>query len=126
MPKKEKKAPGAVRKRRKLPGQASGLAAKDLLAAAPPHNVEELRQAIEGDGGEVLAAYREPFGGRWLVMAALPIDQVEPTPYQRNLSEAHVRKLESVVAKLGRFLDPIIVVRSRNEQGVKYWTPNGN
>src|SRR5207245_2713892 len=49
------------------------------------------------------------------------------TPYQRNLSDAHVRKLESVMAKLGRFLDPIIVVRSRdNDRGIKYWTPNGN
>jgi ParB family chromosome partitioning protein len=38
-----------------------------------------------------------------------------------------VRKLESVLAKLGRFLDPIIVVRGKeNEKGIKYWTPNGN
>jgi ParB family chromosome partitioning protein len=127
MPKKTQKSPGAPRKRRKLPGQSIGLTAKDLLAVSAPQKVEELRRAIEADGGEVLAAYREPFGGQWLALAALPIDQVEPTPYQRNLSEAHVRKLESVLAKLGRFLDPIIVVRSRNnDQQIKYWTPNGN
>jgi ParB family chromosome partitioning protein len=60
-------------------------------------------------------------------MAALPVEQVEPTPYQRNLSDAHVRKLESVIAKLGRFLDPIIVVRKeRNNGPTRYWTPNGN
>jgi ParB family chromosome partitioning protein len=57
----------------------------------------------------------------------LPIDQVEPTPYQRNLSDTHVRKLEGVVAKLGRFLDPIIVVRKETkDSNTRYWTPNGN
>src|SRR2546428_12145985 len=61
----------------------------------------ELHRAIEDDGGKVLAVYREPFGGRWLLMAALPIEKVEPTPYQRNLSETHVRRLEAVIGKLG-------------------------
>lgn len=82
---------------------------------------------IDEDGGRVLAVYREPYGGRWLVMAALPINLVEPTPYQRNLSDTHVRKLEGVIGKIGRFLDPIIAVRiSKPEQAAKYWTPNGN
>lgn len=125
--KKKKKTPGAPRKRRKLAGQSTGLGPQDLLSASPPDNVEELQQAIETDGGKILASYREPFGGHWLIMAALPIEQVEPTPYQRNLSDAHARKLESVIAKLNRFLDPIIVVRAKdNDKGIKYWTPNGN
>jgi ParB family chromosome partitioning protein len=82
---------------------------------------------IDADGGRVLAIYREPFGGRWLVLSALPIELVEPTPYQRNLSEAHVRKLEAVIGKIGRFLDPIIAVRTpKPDHAVKYWTPNGN
>jgi ParB family transcriptional regulator, chromosome partitioning protein len=92
-----------------------------------PSAVDELKRSIEQDGGEVLAAYREPYGGHWLLTAALPIEQVEPTPYQRNLSDAHVRKLEFVIAKLGRFLDPIIVVRKeRIDSPTRYWTPNGN
>jgi ParB family transcriptional regulator, chromosome partitioning protein len=38
-----------------------------------------------------------------------------------------VRKLERVIAKLGRFLDPIIVVRKESkESNTRYWTPNGN
>jgi ParB family chromosome partitioning protein len=38
-----------------------------------------------------------------------------------------VRKLESVIAKLGRFLDPIIVVRKESkDSSTRYWTPNGN
>jgi ParB family chromosome partitioning protein len=125
--KKAKTSPETPRRRRKLAGQASALAPKDLTSASSPSAVDELQRSIEQDGGEVLAAYREPYGGHWLVTAALPIEQVEPTPYQRNLSDTHVRKLESVIAKLGRFLDPIIVVRkASNNSPTRYWTPNGN
>lgn len=127
------KAPGAPRRRRKPAGAASGLAAAELQSAAPPSEVAELHRQIESDSGRVLAAYREPYGGRWVVLAALPIDQVAPTPYQRNLSDTHVRKLEAVIGKIGRFLDPIIVVRARpaggesdREAAARYWTPNGH
>lgn len=75
----------------------------------------------------MLSVYREPYSGRWLVLAALPIELVEPTPYQRNISDTHVRKLEGVIGKIGRFLDPIIAVRiAQSDHAVKYWTPNGN
>lgn len=125
--KKTTKRSGAPRKRHKPAGHAAGLSARELVSSAPPGGVDSLRDNIENDGGKVLATYREPFGGHWLVLAALPIDQVEPTPYQRNLSDAHVRKLEGVMAKLGRFLDPIIVVRKESKDSqVRYWTPNGN
>jgi ParB family chromosome partitioning protein len=125
--KKTKKPASQARKRRKLAGQSTGLTPAELLAASPPDPIPELQRTIERDGGRVLSAYCEPFGGCWLVMAALPIALVEPTPYQRKLSDAHVRKLESVIAKLGRFLDPIIVVRGKeNTNGGRYWTPNGH
>jgi ParB family transcriptional regulator, chromosome partitioning protein len=125
--KKTKKKPGAPVNRRKLAGKSTGLTARELLSAAAPSAVADLQQSIDEDGGKVLATYREPFGGQWLVLAALPIEQVEPTPYQRNLSDTHVRKLEGVIAKLGRFLDPIIVVRKESKEGTtRYWTPNGN
>jgi ParB family transcriptional regulator, chromosome partitioning protein len=124
--KKATKKFGATRKRRKLPGKSTGLTPSELAGTAPPR-IETLERAIEGDGGRPISSYREPFGGQWLIMASLPIAQVEPTPYQRNLSDTHVRKLETVIAKLGRFLDPIIAVRSEpNQDGVRYWTPNGN
>ncbi|HXH85994.1 MAG TPA: ParB N-terminal domain-containing protein [Nitrospira sp.] len=116
-----------VRRRRKSAGASSGLAATELQAAAPPGEVAELHRLIDQDGGRVLAVYREPYGGRWLALAALPIELVEPTPYQRNLSDTHVRKLEAVIGKIGRFLDPIIAVRlPKPNQVAKYWTPNGN
>ncbi len=117
----------AVRRRRKPAGSSSGLAATELQAAVPPGDVAELHGAIHQDGGKVLALYREPYGGRWLVLAALPIELVEPTPYQRNISDTHVRKLEGAIGKIGRFLDPIIAVRlPKVDQPAKYWTPNGN
>jgi ParB family chromosome partitioning protein len=121
-----KKAVGP-RKRRKLPGRSIGLLPNELSNGTPGATVDELREAIADDGGTVLAAYREPFSGHWVVLASLPIDQIEPTPYQRNVSDAHVRKLENVIAKLGRFLDPIIVVRKHaTGSHTRYWTPNGN
>ena len=124
--KKAKKKSGAARKRRKLPGKSIGLTPTELVGAAPAAT-ESLQRVIEEDGGKAISSYREPFGGQWLIMASLPIEQVEPTPYQRNLSDTHVRKLEAVIAKLGRFLDPIIVVRGEaRPDGVRYWTPNGN
>jgi ParB family transcriptional regulator, chromosome partitioning protein len=120
-------AAGGARRRRQ-PAQAStGLASTELQTAAPPAEVAELHRAIEGDRGKVLAIYREPYGGRWVALAALPIDLVAPTPFQRNLSDTHVRKLELVIGKIGRFLDPIIAVRApKGDRVEKYWTPNGN
>ena len=125
--KKARKKSTGPRKRRKLAVKSTELASTELLDGAAPKAVEELQNAIDNDGGKVFTVYREPFGGHWLVIAALPIDRVEPTPYQRNLSDAHARKLEGVIAKLGRFLDPIIVVRKEvKDSATRYWTPNGN
>ncbi len=70
----------------------------------------------------MLARYRDPVGGKPLLLVSLPIDRVEPTPYQRDPSDPHVKRLMGVIEKIGVFLDPIIVVR----QDDGYWTPNGN
>ena len=126
--KSKKTRPSEAPKRRRKPAGASvGLAASELQAAAPPSEVADVHRVIEQHGGKVLSAYREPYGARWVLMAALPIDSVEPTPYQRNLSDTHVRKLEGVIAKLGRFLDPIIAVHGEHaDKGARFWTPNGH
>ena len=125
--KNTKKQSVGPRKRRKLAGKSSGLIPAEVLSATPPDSIAELQRTIERDGGKMLTTYREPFGEHWLILAALPIDQVEPTPYQRNLSDTHARKLESVIAKLGRFLDPVITVRKEVSNSLtRYWTPNGN
>jgi ParB family chromosome partitioning protein len=82
-----------------------------------------LREEIERDGGSVLAVFRDPLGGLWQIFAALPLDRVEPTPFQRDLSEAHAKRLTNVIDGLGRFLDPIIAVRKKDGG---FWTPNGH
>jgi ParB family chromosome partitioning protein len=76
---------------------------------------------VEADGGRVLATYREPLGGHAVLFAALPVDKVQPTPYQRDLSEPHVKRLVSAMERVDRFLDPLIAVRHEGS----YWTPNG-
>ncbi|MGH9308874.1 MAG: ParB N-terminal domain-containing protein [Vicinamibacterales bacterium] len=84
--------------------------------------VADLAKLVDADGGVVLATYREPFGGTPVLLTALPIDRVEPTPFQRDPSLPHVKRLMNVVETLGRFLDPIIAIREDDA----YWTPNGN
>jgi ParB family transcriptional regulator, chromosome partitioning protein len=114
-PRRKKRPEGAPKSR--------GIAADALASGSPPAAVTRLVEAIESDGGAVLATYRDPLGGHWQLLAGLPIDRVEPTPYQRDLSDAHVAKLCSALDRLGRYLDPMIVVRT--DEG-RYWTPNGN
>lgn len=111
---KKSKAAGAAHSR--------GLDAGRLTSTAPPTAVGALADRIANDGGTVLATYRDPLGGRWQILAALPIDIVEPTPYQRDLSETHVARLATAIDKLDRFLDPIVAVTAADG---KYWSPNG-
>jgi ParB family chromosome partitioning protein len=85
--------------------------------------VVTLAEQLQADGGTVLATFRDPLGGHWQLLAALPLDLVEPTPYQRDLSPTHVARLADAIDRLGRFLDPVIAVRA---EGGKYWTPNGH
>ena len=97
------------------------------LATSPrgakiPAAVTELADAIDADGGIALTAYQEPIGDHWQLFALLPIAKVEATPYQRDLSPAHLKRMIEVMKKLGRFTEPIVAVHS----GGTYWTPNGN
>ena len=81
-----------------------------------------LRGRIEEEGGAVLGAYRDPVGGQALLLAALPIERVAPTPFQRDVSDMHLRRLADVIDKTGIFLDPIIAITA---PGGGFWTPNG-
>ncbi|HEU5248820.1 MAG TPA: ParB/RepB/Spo0J family partition protein, partial [Thermoanaerobaculia bacterium] len=112
------------RKKRKSAEPASrGLAAKELGSREAPAEVAKLEREIETDGGVVLAVFRDPVGARWQVLAGLPIEKVAPTPFQRDVSPAHVNRLAAVIDRLDRFLDPIIAVRTPDGT---YWTPNGH
>ena len=89
----------------------------------PPKSVTALAEQVGRDGGHVLAIYQEPLKDAWQLFAVLPLARVEPTPYQRDLSKPHVKRLQEVIKRLGRFIDPIVVVSTGPG---KYWTPNGN
>ncbi len=108
--------------RKKRPKKGTvGLAADEVTAGSPPPEVEKLAAAVASDGGKVLSVYRDPYGGKWMILASLPLESVEATPYQRELSKTHVKRLEDVIPKVGRYLDPVVAVR----HGKSYWTPNG-
>jgi ParB family chromosome partitioning protein len=92
-------------------------------SAEVPRAVQALADRIRDEGGQPIGAYREPVGDHWQLFCLLPIDRVAPTPYQRDLSPAHTKRLHEAVKKIGRFVDPIVVVSP--EAGV-YWTPNGH
>ncbi len=112
---------GTPRARKGVKIKPTTLTAAELSATDPPAEVRELARQIADDGGAVLAIYREPLGGNTIVFAALPIDKVERTPFQRDVSDAHVAKLTKAMDKTKRFLDPLIVVRKDD----RYYTPNG-
>jgi ParB family chromosome partitioning protein len=107
-------------RKKKPQAKSTGLDANECIGVAPPP-VVALGEKIVASGGVVLSSYREPLGGHWLISAVLPLDHVEPTPYQRELSPTHAERLVKVIPKVGRFLDPIIAIH----KGDKYWTPNG-
>jgi ParB family chromosome partitioning protein len=116
--------PRKPRKKRAAVEQSSrGLTARQVADADAPAIMRTLVAAIEADGGQAIGVYRDPLGGSWQCLAALPLGKVAPTPFQRDLSEAHVKRLTARIDEIGRFLDPIIAVR--NDDGT-YWTPNGN
>jgi ParB family chromosome partitioning protein len=112
---------GRPRARKGVTLKPTELGAQQVALAERPPELEALARAVEADGGAVLAAYREPLGGHPLLFVALPVEKVERTAFQRDVSDAHVRKLTLAMDKTRRYLDPIIAVR----EGDRYLTPNG-
>src|SRR3954468_21861308 len=123
-----KKASGTPRRRRGVKLRPTELGATELALETTPAELKPLADAIAADGGAVLSTYREPLGGHALMLAALPLEKIAPTPFQRDISDAHVRRLTQAMDKTKRFLDPIIAVREPEQAaapGATYWTPNG-
>jgi len=89
----------------------------------PSKPAQALASQIERDGGRVLAVYQEPVGDHWQIFCLLPRTKCEASPYQRDLSPTHVKRLTESIKRLDRFVDPIVAISPR--PGV-YWTPNGN
>src|SRR5262245_57400611 len=116
--------PAKKRKRasRKSQPGTKGLEALDCRLDVSSPDIREVVSRVEEAGGSVVGSCRDPLGGSPLVIAIVPIEAIEPTPFQRDLSEAHHKKLAAVIEKTGTFLDPIIAVLAP-ERG--FWTPNG-
>jgi ParB family chromosome partitioning protein len=92
-------------------------------AKEPDKRARALAEQVARDGGHVLAIYQEPVGEHWQLFALLPRTKIVASPYQRDVSPAHVKRLTAAVKMIDRFVDPILAVSP--EPGV-YWTPNGN
>jgi ParB family chromosome partitioning protein len=112
----------AKRRPRKAPAASRGLTAREGRLESLSGAAAEVRERIEAEGGVVLGAYQDPLGANPVLFAMLPIDRIEPTPFQRDLSQVHHRKLADVLERTGIFLDPVIAVTAP-EKG--FWTPNG-
>jgi ParB family chromosome partitioning protein len=122
----KKTAKKKTTRRKKAEPDSRGLAAPQVLEGAPPAEVGALEERVGSAGGAVLGRYRDPLGGGWLVLAALPVQAVAPTPFQRDLSDAHVKRLTAAIDKVGTFLDPVIAVPAPDGEEAAFWTPNGH
>jgi len=118
-----RRASGARRRGRLAPGRtARGLDAAEVAIPIDSERIAELAALVRGCGGAPIGAYHEPLGGRALLLASLPLAAVQPTPFQRDLSPTHAKRLAAKIDETAAFLDPLIVVRG--EDG-RLWTPNG-
>jgi len=72
-------------KRRKKSSSPRGLTASEVAADSPPAEIDALIQTVRDSGGGVVGAYRDPVGGHWHLIASLPMERIEPTPFQRDL-----------------------------------------
>ena len=99
-----------------------GLGPAECRLEQPTGATAEAAETIAKAGGCVVGSYKEPLAGHPVLLCVLPIDVVEPTPFQRDLSDAHHKRLADVINKTGRFLDPIIAVLAPRGG---FWTPNG-
>src|SRR6266571_8234797 len=116
-----KRAPARRRPRKAKPG-TKGLEPAECRLEQPQGSATEAAEAVEKAGGCVVGLYKEPLAGHPILLAILPIEAIEPTPFQRDLSDTHHKRLADVINKTGRFLDPVIAVVAPT-QG--FWTPNG-
>ena len=118
-----RKAPPKRRAVRLKPAvQRRGLASGEIVLAIEDAALAQVVAAVRKADGSTIGAYREPLSGRPLLLASLPFSAIEPTPFQRDLSPTHAKRLSAAIESTGAFLDPLIVVLG---EGGRFWTPNG-
>ena len=117
-----KRAPAKRRPRKAKPG-TKGFTPAECRIDEPSGSAVDVEETITKAGGCVAGWYKDPLGGHAVAISILPIDAIEPTPFQRDLSDTHHKRLADVINKTGRFLDPIIAITA--PKGGGFWTPNG-
>jgi ParB family chromosome partitioning protein len=117
-----RRAPSSRRGKLAPGAQHRGLAAAEVVMGLDSAELAELAGFVRQAGGAPIGAYHEPLGGRPLLLACLPISAVQPTPFQRDLSPTHTKRLAQKIDEAAAFLDPLIVVRGHDGG---FWTPNG-
>jgi ParB family transcriptional regulator, chromosome partitioning protein len=115
-----KRAP-ARRPRKAKPG-TKGFDPAQCRLEQSEGSAAEAAEAVERAGGCVVGQDKERLGGHPRLLSILPIDKIDPTPFQRDLSDTHHKRLVDVINKTGYFLDPVITVLA---PGGGFWTPNG-
>lgn len=121
---------------RKQKAESAGLEPLDCPIEQGDPTLAPIERIIEAEGGLVVGRYKDPLGGHPLVVAIVPLGTIAPTPFQRDLSEAHHKRLAEVIQKTGRFLDPVIAItapkhapspksKDASSDGPAFWTPNG-
>jgi ParB family chromosome partitioning protein len=108
--------------RRRGPAEARGPEPGQSAIDAGDSAVADLAGRVTKAGGAVLAAYKDPYAGVPLMLASLPLREVEPTPFQRDLSRTHADRLVTAIGAAGLFLDPVIAVPGAEG---RFWSPNG-
>lgn len=116
-----------TRRRTKAEPASRGLSPAETREDVDRPELDALEARVRDAGGAVVGRLRDPLGGSALVLATLPVTAVAPTPFQRDLSDAHVKRLEDVIERVGIFLDPVIAVEAPegSSDGAAFWTPNG-
>jgi ParB family chromosome partitioning protein len=117
-----KKKPGASRKRLTPRSERRGLTGAEVLLQLDAPELHPLAERVRQVGGAPVGAYKEPLSGKPILLAVLPFNAVQPTPFQRDLSPTHTKRLAQKIEESGSFLDPLIVVEAPDGE---LWTPNG-
>jgi len=86
--------------------KARGLEAAEVAIAMDSPEVAALATLVRDAGGAPIGAYHEPLGGRALMLASIPLNAVQPTPFQRDLSPTHAKRLAEKIDETGAFLVP--------------------
>ena len=122
MPKPTLKRLPPKKRPRKAKADTRGAGAAEAALAELTGDALATKAAVEKAGGLVVGQYSDPIGRHPLLLAVLPLPAVEATPFQRDVSDLHHKKLADVIDRTGMFLDPIIAITAAKEG---FWTPNG-